>query len=408
MSEKTIAIIGTLDTKGEEFLFLRDQIRAAGLATMVIDVGVLDPPQFEPDATRGEVAHAAGTFLEALLAERDRGKSVAAMAAGATEVIRGLHREGKVQGLISLGGSAGTTIGTAAMRALPFGFPKVMVSTLASGNTRPFVGTKDILMLYPVLDIAGLNFISRRILSNAAAAIVGMVQQEQVETRAQRPVVAATMFGVTTPCLTRSREMLEQRGFEVLVFHATGTGGQAMEGLIADGLINAVLDLTTTELADELVGGILSAGPDRLTAAGAAGIPQVVAPGAIDMVNFGPMDSVPEKFRDRLLYAHNQNVTLMRTTPEECAELGRITAEKLNAARGPVTFVMPLGGVSAIDAPGKPFHSPEADAAYLAALKRHLSPKVKLVELDAHINDDRFAVEVVERLMESIGRARLP
>jgi uncharacterized protein (UPF0261 family) len=400
MPDKIIAIVGTLDTKGEEFLFLRDLIRASGLRTIVIDVGVLGPPPFDPDITRAEVARAAGTTMESLLAERDRGKSVEAMAAGAVAVIRDLHQQGKIHGLISLGGSAGTTIGTAAMRALPFGFPKVMVSTIASGNTRPFVGTKDIFMLYPVLDIAGLNFISRRIISNAAAAIVGMVGQEQAESTAQKPVVAATMFGVTTPCVTRARELLEQRGFEVLVFHATGTGGQAMEGLIADGLINAVLDITTTELADELVGGILSAGPDRLTAAGKAGIPQVVAPGAIDMVNFGPMDSVPEKFRHRLLYAHNPNVTLMRTTPEECAELGRITAEKLNTARGPVTFVMPLGGVSAIDAPGKPFYSPEADAAYLAALKRHLSPKVRLIELDAHINDDRFAVEVVNQFLQ--------
>lgn len=328
------------------------------------------------------------------------------MAAGAVAVIRELHERAKIHGLISLGGSAGTTIGTAAMRALPFGFPKVMVSTIASGNTRPFVGTKDIFMLYPVLDIAGLNFISCRIISNAAAAIVGMVRQEGVEAATQKPVVAATMFGVTTPCVMRARELLEQRGYEVLVFHATGTGGQAMEGLIADGLINAVLDITTTELADELVGGILSAGPDRLTAAGKAGLPQVVAPGAIDMVNFGPMDSVPEKFRHRLLYAHNPNVTLMRTTPEECSELGRITAEKLSAARGPVTFVMPLGGVSAIDTAGKPFHSPEADAAYLNALKRHLDPKIKLVELDAHINEERFAAEVVAQLLKISGTRR--
>ena len=406
MPDKIIAIVGTLDTKGEEFLFLCDEIRGAGLGTIVIDAGVVGPSPFEPDITRAEVARAAGTTIESLLAERDRGKSVEAMAAGAVAIIRELHEQGKIHGLISLGGSAGTTIGTAAMRALPFGFPKVMVSTIASGNTRPFVGTKDIFMLYPVLDIAGLNFISRRIISNAAAAIVGMVRQERVDAAAQKPVVAATMFGVTTPCVTRARELLEQRGFEVLVFHATGTGGQAMEGLIADGLIQAVLDITTTELADELVGGILSAGPDRLTAAGKAGIPQVVAPGAIDMVNFGPMDSVPEKFRGRVLYAHNPNVTLMRTTPEECAELGRITGEKLNAARGPVVFVMPLGGVSAIDAPGKPFHSPEADAAYLAALKRYLDPKVNLVELDAHINDDRFAGEVVTQLLRISGTLR--
>jgi uncharacterized protein (UPF0261 family) len=404
MAEKTIALVGTLDTKGAEFDFLRRQIQAAGLSTLVIDAGVLAAPPFEHDISRVEVALAGGTTIDQLLVEKDRGKSIEVMAAGAALLIRRMYDEGRIHGLISLGGSAGTTIGTAAMRALPVGFPKVMVSTLASGNTRPYVGTKDIVMFHSVLDIAGLNFISRRILRNAAAAIVGMVLQAQAESKPDKPVVAATMFGVTTPCVSRARQMLEERGLEVLVFHATGTGGQAMESLIGDGLISAVLDITTTELADELVGGILSAGPDRLTAAGATGIPQVVCPGAIDMVNFGPIDSVPEKFRHRQLYAHNPNVTLMRTTPEECAELGRITAQKLNAAQGPATFVMPLRGVSAIDAPGKPFYSPQADAAYLQALKRSLDPKITLVEVDAHINDDVFAAEVVARLLECIGR----
>jgi uncharacterized protein (UPF0261 family) len=403
MSAKTVALLGTLDTKGEEFEFLRQQIRTAGLATLVIDTGVLEPPLFPPDISRREVASAAGVPLENLLSEKDRGQSVAVMAVGAGVVVRDLYAREKIHGLLSLGGSAGTTIGTAAMRALPMGFPKLMVSTLASGNTRPFVRTKDIIMYYPVLDIAGLNFVTRRILRNAAAAIVGMVLQEQTEPKPEKPVVAATMFGVTTPCVSKARQLLEEHGYEVLVFHATGTGGQAMESLIADGLISAVLDITTTELADELVGGILSAGPDRLTAAGAAGVPQVVSPGAIDMVNFGPMDSVPERFRHRQLYAHNPNVTLMRTTVEECAALGRITAEKLNAAKGPVTFVMPLRGVSAIDAPGKPFYSPEADAAYLQALRRYLNPNVSLIEADAHINDERFAVELVTRLLECIG-----
>jgi uncharacterized protein (UPF0261 family) len=254
------------------------------------------------------------------------------------------------------------------------------------------------------VDIAGLNSISRRILANAAAAIAGMVRQERVEAKVQKPLVAATMFGVTTQCVTKARALLEAEEFEVLVFHATGTGGLAMESLIADGAVSAVLDITTTELADELVGGILSAGRDRLSAAGVAGIPQVVCPGAIDMVNFGPMDSVPERFRSRVLYAHNPNVTLMRTTPEECAELGRITAEKLNAARGPATLVVPLRGVSAIDAPGGPFYSPEALAAYRGALREALKPQVELVELDAHINDATFALEVVARLLQNIRR----
>jgi uncharacterized protein (UPF0261 family) len=329
------------------------------------------------------------------------------MAVGAAVVLRNLHDQGKIQGLISLGGSAGTNIGTAAMRALPVGFPKLMVSTLASGDTRPYVGTKDVAMLYSVVDIAGLNFLSRRILGNAAAAIAGMVKQAEIKEEAGKPLIAATMFGVTTPCVTRARRILEERGYEVLVFHATGMGGKAMEDLITDGFIAGVLDVTTTELADELVGGVQSAGPHRLEAAGERGIPQVVCPGAVDMVNFGPLETVPEKFKGRRLYAHNPTVTLMRTTTEECAQLGRITAEKLNRARGPVVFVMPLQGVSAIDVAGGPFHSPAADAAYLAALKGSLDPKVRLIEVDAPINDERFAWAVAEALLQML-EVRLP
>jgi len=403
---KTVAIVGTLDTKGEEFAFLRSRIESAGLATVVIDCGVLEAPAFTPDVSRREVAGAAGQTLEDLVATHDRGSSIAAMAAGAAVLVRRLFEEGRIQGLISLGGSAGTTIGTAAMRSLPAGFPKVMVSTLASGDTRPFVGTKDIAMLYPVVDIAGLNRLSRRILANAAAAIAGMVNQQDTEDHETKPLIAATMFGVTTPCVTLARRLLEQNGFEVLVFHATGAGGQAMEGLIADGYVAGVLDITTTELADELAGGVMGAGPHRLEAAGLKGIPQVVCPGAIDMVNFGPLDSVPEKYRQRRLYVHNANVTLMRTTPAECAELGRITAGKLNRARGPVAFIMPLRGVSAIDSAGQPFAWPEADRSYLDALKANLNPRIQLVEVDAHINDESFARSAASCLLELMKQAQ--
>jgi len=402
---KTVAILGTLDTKGEEFAYLRSRIEQAGLATLVIDGGVLDAPAFAPDISRQEVAHAAGHEFADLLAKRDRGQSIAAMAAGATAVVRQLFEQGRIQGLISLGGSAGTTIGTAAMRSLPAGFPKLMVSTLASGDTRPYVGTKDVAMLYPIVDISGLNRLSRRILGNAAAAIAGMVNQEETESRQDKPLIAATMFGVTTPCVTMARHILEQHDFEVLVFHATGTGGEAMESLIADGYVAGVLDITTTELADELAGGVMSAGPHRLEAAGAKGVPQAVCPGAIDMVNFGPLNSVPEKYRERRLYVHNPNVTLMRTTPEECAELGRMTAEKLNRARGPVVFLMPQRGVSAIDAVGLPFWWPEADARYLDALKANLHPQVRLLEIDAHINDEGFARAAADSLLQ-LMRAR--
>ena len=397
---KTVAILGTLDTKGQEFGYLRSYIESAGLGTLLIDCGVLEPPQLTADVSRQEVAAAGGSRVEDLIAEHDRGAAIAAMTSGAAVVIQRLFRDGKIHGLISLGGSAGTTIGTAAMRSLPAGFPKVMVSTLASGDTRPFVATKDIVMMYPIVDIAGLNRLSRRVLGNAAAAIAGMVSREWTELPGAKPLIAATMFGVTTPCVTAARRLLEQSACEVLVFHATGTGGMAMEELIADGYIAGVLDITTTELADELAGGVMSAGPQRLEAAGTKGIPQIVCPGAIDMVNFGPLDSVPERYRGRRLHVHNANVTLMRTTPEECAELGRITARKLNGATGAVVFLMPLRGVSAIDGEGMPFWWPEADRAYLDALKSTLNPRIRLVEVDAHINDESFSHAAARALLE--------
>ncbi len=403
MTTRTIALIGTFDTKGEEFSFLRERIESAGLRTLMIDVGVFGSPSFAADISQEEVAAAANENLAALRMERDRGRSVAAMAAGATAVLVRLFGQGAIHGVASLGGSAGTAIATAAMRALPYGFPKVMVSTLASGDVRPYVGTTDICMMPSVLDIAGLNHVSRRIISNAAGAICGMVRSEAGVALDEKPAIAATMFGVTTPCVTAARHTLEQKGYEVLVFHATGTGGQAMEKLIEDGAFRAVLDITTTELADELVGGVMSAGPHRLEGAGRKGIPQLVCPGAIDMVNFGPKETVPAQFRGRNLYVHNPSVTLMRTTPEECAEIGRITAVKLNRANGPVIVVIPLRGVSAIDAVGAPFYSPEALNAYRRALKISLSPAIRLVELDAHINDPEFALLAADLLMESLG-----
>jgi uncharacterized protein (UPF0261 family) len=406
MIPKTIALIGTFDTKGEEFSFLRDRIESAGLRTMMIDVGVLGGPPFAVDVSQADVAAAAKEDLAALQKERDRGRSVTAMALGATAILERLFAQGAIHGVAALGGSAGTAIATAAMRALPYGFPKLMVSTLAAGDTKPYVGTKDICMMPSVLDISGLNHVSRRILNNAAGAICGMVAAEPAGTQDDRPAIAATMFGVTTPCVTAARRILEERGYEVLVFHATGAGGQAMEQLIEDGAFRAVLDMTTTELADEVAGGVMSAGPHRLEAAGRKGIPQLVCPGAIDMVNFGPAETVPFQFRSRKLYVHNPTVTLMRTTPEECAEIGRITATKLNRAIGPVTVLIPLQGVSAIDKCGGPFYSPEALDSYCRGLKAVLSSAIKLVELDAHINDESFARAAADLLMESLGAPR--
>jgi uncharacterized protein (UPF0261 family) len=287
---------------------------------------------------------------------------------------------------------------THAMRELPVGVPKLVVSTMASGDTRPYVGAVDITLMYSVVDIAGLNPISERILGNAAAAVAGMAQSQGPRAKAEKPLVGATMFGVTTPSVTEARKRLEDLGYEVLVFHATGTGGRSMEALMRSGFVTASLDITTTELADELVGGVLSAGPERLEAAGGLGIPQVVSLGALDMVNFGPFETVPAEFRDRLLYKHNPTVTLMRTTPEECATLGRVIAEKLNRARGPLTVFVPLKGISLIATEDQVFHDPAADEALFGALREHLDPDVDLRELDLDINDPEFAWAMADRL----------
>ena len=400
---KTVCIVGTMDTKGLEFSFIKTQIESTGTSTYVINTGILGEPQLTPDVSADEVAQAGGSSLQALRNEGDRGNSVAVMAQGAATLVAEKQAAGEIDGIISLGGSAGTTIGTTAMQAVPVGVPKIMVSTLASGDTSPYVQSKDISMMYSVVDIAGINRLSRQILANAAGAIVGMVNAEVPAATVDKPLIAATMFGVTTPCVTKAMEILEAAGYEVLVFHATGTGGQAMEDLVKGGFLAGVLDATTTELADELVGGILSAGPDRLEAAGESGIPQVVAPGALDMVNFGPPDTVPEQFSDRLFYQHNPTVTLMRTTAEETAELGRIMARKLSEAQGPTTVIIPTQGVSAIDKTGQPFDSPEARAAWSENLKAHIGENVTVIEMDAHINDDEFATKLVETLLASIG-----
>jgi uncharacterized protein (UPF0261 family) len=400
-----VVLIGTLDTKGVEFQFVRDLLNRAGVATLVIDAAVQKPPLFQPDVLREQVYAAAGTSLAEVQRAGDRGRAIEAAARGAAKLVQELHARGQVDGVLALGGSAGTTIGTAAMRALPFGVPKVMVSTLASGQVKQYVGVRDILMLHSVVDISGLNRISRTVLANAAGAMIGMVKGQKSEVGGQKseeekPLITATMFGVTTPCVEVARGQLEFSGYEVLVFHATGIGGRTMESFIRDGLIRGVLDHTTTELADELVGGELSAGPDRLTAAALRGVPQVISLGALDMVNFGPQPTVPEKFARRRFYQHNPNITLMRTTPEENDRLGKEIAEKASAARGPTAVLVPLQGVSAIDRAGQPFWWPEADAALFQSLRNWMSPQVRLIELDLHINDPTFAETAARTLLE--------
>lgn len=401
----TVVLLGTLDTKGEEYDFLRREIAARGVATLVIDAGVLAQPTFAPDIKRDEVAAAGGDDLAALAAAGDRGAAIGVMAAGAAAIVRRLHQEGRLDGIVGLGGTGGTSLITHAMRNLPVGVPKLMVSTVASGDTRAYVGATDITMMYSVVDIAGINKISRRILSNAAGAVAGMVTGgTQAASADDKPLIGATMFGVTTPCVQKCRELLEARGYEVLVFHATGTGGQSMEALIDANMLAGVLDTTTTELADELVGGVFSAGPTRLTAAGRAGLPQVVSLGALDMVNFGPRDTVPERFENRNLYKHNPSITLMRTTPEECAELGRRLAQRLSAGSGPRRVLVPLRGISLIATEGQVFHDPEADAALIGALKQNLSSDVELAEYDMDINDPAFAQALVDALLDAIAK----
>ncbi|TDC59463.1 UPF0261 family protein, partial [Actinomadura sp. GC306] len=328
------------------------------------------------------------------------GAAVTAMGEGAAAVLAGLER---VDAVLAVGGSGGSSIAARAVRDLPIGLPKLIVSTMASGDVTPYVGAKDVTMMYSVADIAGVNRVTRLVLGNAAAAAAGMARAYEAARSApaadERPVVAASMFGVTTPAVDAARVRLEELGYEVLVFHATGAGGRALEGLVESGLVEGVLDLTTTELADDLVGGVLSAGPERLTAAGRRGVPQVVAPGALDMVNFGPRETVPERFEGRVLYVHNPTVTLMRTTPEEMAELGRRVAAKLAAATGPAALFVPLGGVSALDAPGMPFHDPAADEACFAAM----AGAVETERLDVNINDPSFGRAMADRLHQMIS-----
>jgi uncharacterized protein (UPF0261 family) len=398
----TIAVLGTLDTKGQEHAFLAELIRKRGHQVLLIDTGTLGEPQVAPDIARQEVVAAAGLDLASVTARQDRGEAVTAMTRGAPELVGRLAREGRIDGIISLGGGGGTAIGTAAMRALPIGFPKLMVSTLASGNTAPYVGSKDIAMLPSIVDVAGLNRISRQIFTRAAGAICGMVET-QAPTADDRPVIVASQFGNTTACVEQARRALEVAGYEVLVFAAVGTGGRTMESLIESGMVAGVLDITTTEWADELVGGVLAAGPDRLEAAARQGVPAIVTPGCLDMVNFGPPDTVPERFKGRRFYQHNPQVTLMRTSPDECAQLGRILAGKLNASKGPVTVLLPLGGISVISAPGQAFHDPAADQALFSTLKRELRPDIPVIEVNANINDPSFAEACVQTLLASLA-----
>lgn len=399
----TVLLIGTLDTKGDECRYVRDSIRAHGCAVLVVDVGVLGEAAITPDVSRHEVARAGRSDIASLVREGERGTALATMARGAAVIVRELYAAGRFDGLIALGGSGGAATAAEAMQSLPIGVPKLLVSTVVAGNVAPYVGATDVTLMYSVIDVAGLNRISERIFSNAAAAIVAMarVARPRGPDGSKRLLVGATMFGVTTPCVTRTRKLLEERGYEVAVFSANGVGGRTMERLMEEGTIGAAVDVTTTELADEVVGGILSAGPGRLEMGARLGLPQVVSVGAVDMVNFGPVETMPKCFQGRTIYRHSEWVTLMRTTPEECVEVAQLIARRLNGGRGRCSVLVPLRGTSAIAGEGAPFHDPVADRALVETLHASLDKNVELVELDNHINDPAFASALADKLHEN-------
>ncbi|MFK4566485.1 Tm-1-like ATP-binding domain-containing protein [Enterococcus sp. UD-01] len=404
MNNTTIAIAGTFDSKSEEFLFLKEQIEKNGLNTFLIHTGIF-APAFTPDVTNQEIAQAVGADIEQIAAQRNRADGTKMIAQGLEILLPKLYAEGKFGGIISAGGSGGTSMVTPGMRALPIGVPKVMVSTVAAGDVSGYVGSSDIFMYPSIVDVAGINSISKQIFTNAANAISGMVQHLTQDNEEKKEVIAASMFGVTTPCVEVARRLLEEKGYEVLVFHATGAGGKSMEKLIADGLITGVLDITTTEWCDELFGGNMPGGPHRLEAAAKNGIAQVVSVGALDMVNFGAMETVPEKYHDRLFYQHNPMVTLMRTTAEENKLLGLKIAEKLNLAVAKTILLLPLQGVSGLDAKGSEFYAPEIDQVLFDTLKQAITnPLVEIQELDYPINAPEFASAAATSLDQLIKK----
>ncbi|MGL5256267.1 MAG: Tm-1-like ATP-binding domain-containing protein [Proteocatella sp.] len=401
---KTVAIAGTFDTKGNEYLYIKETFENMGFKTLTIHTGVFEP-KFTPDVSNAEVAKAAGVNIDEIIEKKDRAYATEILSKAMEKLVPELFEQGEFDGIISFGGSGGTSLATPAMRALPIGVPKIMVSTVASGNIMQYIGTSDLIMMPSVVDVSGLNSISLKIFNNAIFAMAGMLSFEASKEVEKKPLIGASMFGVTTPCVDAAREYMEKRGYEVLVFHATGVGGQSMESLIEAGFIEGVLDLTTTEWADEIAGGVLSAGPKRLEAAAKNNIPQVVSLGAMDMCNFGAYDSVPEKYKERNLYKHNPTVTLMRTTVEENKKIGEKIAEKLNLSNGKTSLFIPLKGVSAIDVEGQAFYGPEEDKMLFDTVKGLVDKsKVDIVEMDTDINDRAFAEAAAQKLIELMAK----
>jgi uncharacterized protein (UPF0261 family) len=405
---KTICLIGAFDTKDAEYAFIREQILARGHKVLTVNTGIMGSTDLFPvDVQAGDVAQAGSGSLEQLRERKDRGEAMKVMCAGVPAIIKLLYDDRKFDGIIGMGGTGGTAVVTSAMRALPIGIPKVCVSTTASGDVGAYVGTKDITMIPSIVDVAGINRISRIIFSRAAGAVCGMAETDIPESSGDKPVIAASMFGNTTPCVNACMAGLSAEGYEVLVFHATGTGGKTMESLIREGLVDAVLDITTTEWADTVCGGVFDAGPERLDAAGQIGIPHLIVPGCVDMANFNGMETVPEKYKraERTFYEWTPSVTLMRTNKEENETMGRIFAEKANIARGPVAFLIPLRGVSILDSDNQPFFDREADKAMFDAIKANLRKGIKVVEMDNNINDPEFSAKAVDMMLSLIKQA---
>jgi uncharacterized protein (UPF0261 family) len=406
---KTICIIGAFDTKGEDHAFLRDEIHRRGHQALTVNIGVLGSSTLFPvDYESEDVAKAGGISLAELRSNKDKAAAMKAFNEAAPKLVLELFRERKLDGIVGMGGSGGSAIIASAMRVLPIGVPKVLVSTVASGDVSFYVRGKDITMMPSIVDVAGLNRISRLVYARAAGAICGMVESEVPTSAEDRPIIAASMFGNTTDCVNACAKVLSEKGFEVLIFHATGAGGRAMETLVADGLVEAVLDITTTEWADEICGGVFNAGPDRLDAPGQRALPHLMVPGCVDMVNFGAPSTVPARYREtnRLFYEWNPSVTLMRTNAEENRQMGEIFARKANAAKGPVAFLIPLRGVSMLDGEGQPFCDRAADQAMFDAIKQNLRPGIPFVEVDRNINDPEFAAQAVEWIIQLIQQAK--
>jgi len=401
---KTVVLVGSLDTKGKEYGFIKELIEKQNLKTLVVDFGVQGKPAFKPDVGRRKVAKAGGGDLAYLSSGDHKDEAMKTMATGLAVVVRKLYDQGKLDGIIGMGGTGGTSIITAAMRTLPVGVPKIMVSTVGGGDVSAYAGTKDITFIPSIVDVAGINRISRAIYANAAGAIAGMVKVKRPKAVKEKPLVVASMFGNTTKCVDHARGILEKKGFEVLVFHATGTGGKTMEGLISDGYITASMDITTTELADEVCGGVFNAGPERCLGASRAGIPAILVPGCVDMANFWGVDTVPERYKGRNLYKWNPNVTLLRTNVEENVRMGKMLADAANAATAPVAVLVPLKGVSMLDSEGGAFWDPEADRACFDTIKKNLKPGVPFIEMNYNINDSEFSEKVADVLLKMLEK----